>query len=209
MLHLFKKIYLDIDENLNTFKDRVVISKDHGYRISSDLENSFDGKLFYFSLSLDEMIGEDKRFSSFIDMMNNISLKLEERNRPIIIYADKETFLKILISWFKLILKEPKLDACYNFLISYSFKENLFSNGRMRISHINYSFSFEKELFTTLFESITINNLEKQKTRTIERFDIDKKLLENIFIGLFFGIIILAFLIKVFVAYRRSKSSNY
>lgn len=162
MLHLFKKIYLDIDENLNTFKDRVVISKEHGYRVSSDLENSFDGKLFYFSPSLEELIGEDKTFSSFINMIDNINLKLEERNRPIIIYADNETFIKILINWLKLILKEPKVDECYNLLKSYSFKENLFSNGRFRVSHINYSLSFEQELFYSLFETVNFNKLEKE-----------------------------------------------
>jgi hypothetical protein len=162
MLHLFKKIYLDIDENLNTFRDRIVISKNHGYRVSSDLENSFDGKLFYFSLSLEELIGENKTFSSFVDMMNQISLKLEERNKPIVIYSDSENFLKILINWYKLVLKEPKCDECYSLLKSYSFKENLFSNGRMRISHTQYYLNFEKNLFDSLFEIININKTEKE-----------------------------------------------
>lgn len=162
MFHLFKKIYLDIDKNLKTFNDRIVISKNQGFRIASELEESFDGKLFYFSTSLDDLVGDDKQFTSLVDMMNKISMSLEEKGRPITIYADEENFLKLFIFWCKLVLKDAKSEECFRLLKSYCFRENLFSDGRIKISRKNVSLDFEKEIFNSLFETITVDSSEKE-----------------------------------------------
>lgn len=104
MLHLFNKVYLEFDNKINVDLDRVVISNQFGIQMSSDFEKYTYGQLIRYSKTLEELNDE----IVFDDLILELKGHGERTNKKIIVYCDKQNYLKFIASWMKLMM--PNLD---------------------------------------------------------------------------------------------------
>lgn len=105
MIHLFNKTYLDIDKFIDDSQDRIVISAQNGFRMLGRPEPEQYGWLHAYGTNFDEVVGEGKAFSSLYDMLAFCLTKNDTDNRRVIIYCDKDTYMKISALWFKTIFQ--------------------------------------------------------------------------------------------------------
>lgn len=103
MLHLFNKVYLEFDDNIEINFDRVVISEQYGKKMMIELDKVAYGELIKFGLTYDEVIEND--FIAFLEKLRDFS---SQSGKKIIIYCDKTAYKKFTTQWFKGIL--PSLD---------------------------------------------------------------------------------------------------
>lgn len=118
--HLFKEVYLIYEKNVidgGTY--RVVVSKENGYP-----DNVPFTRLLASATSFDELVGEGKQFSTFVDLVNSLSNKYDEVKERINIYVDKEAFVKFSVAWTKTLFESPTADSAYNFVKSYVARAN-------------------------------------------------------------------------------------
>lgn len=135
MFHLFKKVYLDFDDKINMSYDRVICSESYGGKQdAADLSKVFYGELISSTTSIDEMIGEDKQFKTFLELMEALNDRVDQYNNRVFIYCDKETYYKLAIMWLKGILPNCTADNAWKFFKSHIFKEKNFVNSRMSAS---------------------------------------------------------------------------
>lgn len=158
MLHLFKKIYVEVDYKISINQDRIVISDEHGNGMLDVLEKNSDGKLLDFSKKFDDII---VKYGSFVKFMQFVSKEQDKTNKPIIIFADKTAFVQIVSNWYKLIFKNPDAEKSYSLFKSYCFREKLFSSGRLSINKIKSNLDFDKIQFISEFNSAVISNSDK------------------------------------------------
>ena len=100
MLHLFKKVYLEHDDNIDYNFDRIVISELNGVQNWSEIEKISGGRLISYGKNLNNL----NNINSFNDLLNKVNEKTIETNKPVYIYADKDSYYKILSLWYKIIL---------------------------------------------------------------------------------------------------------
>ena len=93
MLHLFKRVYLSIDETLDTSNHRIVISQDYGYPMVTDQTNL--GTLLNYATSLDAVIGPDAAFANYLGFFNYLDGQCDSLDAQLVVYADKDAFVKV------------------------------------------------------------------------------------------------------------------
>lgn len=103
MLHLFNKVYLEFDTNIEINFDRVVISERYGIPMYSQLDKLAYGELIAYGKNYNDVVHND--FSGFIASLKDFG---KQSGKKIIIYCDKEAYKKVIAQWFKSIL--PNLD---------------------------------------------------------------------------------------------------
>ena len=139
MIHLIDKVYLCLDSIIDTNKDRIVVSKENGYQMHEVIDHLSTGILYKYGTSISEVF-ED----SFRKIIEEVIEFSKSRNRPFYIFADKKNLIQIQILWFKLILKSPNVQDCYNIHESNAFRYNLFQKSFYATNtQKNYSTSFE------------------------------------------------------------------
>jgi len=112
MLHLFRKIYLEHDVNIDFNRDRVVVSEKCGVSNWSELEKISTGELISYGTDLNSL----NNISSFLELLNKIKQKTILTNNPVYIYADKKNYYKILSLWYKIILPNATVNDVVNYV---------------------------------------------------------------------------------------------
>jgi len=128
MLHLFSKVYLELDDKIELNLDRVVIGT-NGVAMANDLTGLTQGKLVDYSTTFPE---------SFIDLITKIKVHTDASNKKLVVYADKDNYKKFIVTWFKTIL--PNLDVTtFNKIIELTvFKERVINNTQLQsVSSLN------------------------------------------------------------------------
>ena len=102
MLHLFKEVYLAFDNGTESKYSKVIIS--HNCPAG-------DTNVLFASNSVDDIIGPSKKFPRFLDFVK----ELASLSIPVIVYADKLAYIKIVAAWTSLIFKTNSSDAAFSF----------------------------------------------------------------------------------------------
>jgi hypothetical protein len=156
MLHLFRKIYLEHDVNIDFNRDRVVVSEKCGVSNWSELEKISTGELISYGTDLNSL----NNISSFLELLNKIKQKTILTNNPVYIYADKKNYYKILSLWYKIILPNATVNDVVNYVkIIFDYK-NFWKISRwwnMIDKSITTDVVFDSELLISEYNSLTIN----------------------------------------------------
>jgi hypothetical protein len=103
MFHLASKVYITSDKLIDLNVDRVVISATDGFPIHSELDGILSGKLIAYSTSISELFST--RWLDLLAMVKSLITHSESTGLPVMIYADSESFMHIMVAWYKIILK--------------------------------------------------------------------------------------------------------
>ena len=162
MLHLFNKIYLATDNVIDTNVDRVVISNENGIDTLDSIKAE-QGDLLAYGKSVDEVIGTDKTYSSYINMFNTINTKSSETGKRVTIYADDTAFTKVIAHFYKTIFANPDKTACTDLLENTIFKYNVFSKGRFSRNSGNTDVNHTIDIsnFGADFDAASVDATEK------------------------------------------------
>jgi hypothetical protein len=167
ILHLFKKVYLAFDSEIDLNRQRLIFSEIHGNDISKDLNDFFFGKLHLFSHDIDDLIGQDKQFSDYIDFFDFLNKVQNENDTRIFIYCDVNSYRKIICNWFKIIFESIDVDSAYKILEFNFLKRKLLATRNTSIKTLSFTSNMFEEMletknnFNSYFDSI---NLNQQKT---------------------------------------------
>lgn len=101
MFHLASKVYITSDKLIDLNSDRVVISATSGFPTHSELDGILSGQLIAYSTSVSEMF--TSRWNNLLSMINSLISHCETTELPVIIYADDDAFMHIMVSWYKII----------------------------------------------------------------------------------------------------------
>lgn len=135
MFHLFKKVYLDFDDKISMSNDRIICSKEYGgLQDSADLSKAFYGKVIAKANSIDNLIGKDKQFTTFLNMMESLNDSVDTYGSSVFVYCDKESYYRFAIKWLKIILPSCDSNSAWKFFKSHIFKEKNFVNSRVSAS---------------------------------------------------------------------------
>lgn len=123
MLHLFKRVYLSLDETLDTARHRIVISQDYGHAMGTDETNL--GNLLAFATSIEDIVGAGKTFPTYLDFFNYVNTQHDSLNDVVVLYADRSNFVKIGTNFFKALLPLAQSQDIYRVLSSYAVRQGL------------------------------------------------------------------------------------
>ena len=123
MLHLFKRVYLSLDETLDTANHRVVVSQDYGHPMGTD--ESDLGRLLSYANSIEDLIGSGKAFANYLDFFNYLNAQHDSLNDVLVIYADRSSFVKVGTNFFKALLPLAQLQDIYKILSFYAVRQSL------------------------------------------------------------------------------------
>lgn len=127
MLHLFKRVYLAIDETLDTARHRVIVSQDYGFPMGEGFVAG--GQLLKYADSVDSIIGADNEFSNYLEFFTYLNAQYDTFNDTVIVYADRDSFVKIGTNFFKALLPLAAMQDVYRLLSCYTVRENLLCNN--------------------------------------------------------------------------------
>jgi len=165
MFHLFNKIYLHFDDDINLNYDRVVISELNGVPVFDLLKKSVKGKLIDFKNNF-----EDFNFTNLIETLYNHG---ELSNKKVIVYCDKINYSKFITKWLKLILPNLNLESYKQYIKLLIYKERLIASnieGRYSGSENNNTYWSSYEVFENLdniFKNTIIAEEETIKIRDL------------------------------------------
>lgn len=180
MLHLFNKIYVArdsrvIDKNYN----RIVISKVYGVPINDLVLETHKAELFKYALNLEDLVGEGKEFSSLKDMFSFLLDKTNTTNQPSYIFCDEDTYLKILVTWYKNLLLNASKQDIFAYLNSANVRHYFFDRfARSSINYLDFDFPMEDYTFTQEKFSDIYDNVELDSD--LQKFISDNKSSLNI-----------------------------
>jgi len=161
MLHLFKKVYIEFDTKISIDYDRIVISETCGVPMLDVLDKVSYGELIAHGHTLEDVVGEGAVYSTLLDMLTNLSTRVDSTDTTTIIFADEQTFIKIVATWFKMLLKHVSAKNVYDIIESYVFKEEMFSNSKFSLSSVIADFSradvVELSQFEDIFNSVVFD----------------------------------------------------
>jgi len=123
---LFKRVYLDLDDSIDLNVNRYVISQENGVDLLHDLAGVVHSDLIAFARNLDELIGPDKKYANFLLFLNDVNRKADSYNSRIVIYCDRDTYLKLTSKWIKIILPNATPDDAYGLVSSSMFMTRMF-----------------------------------------------------------------------------------
>lgn len=156
MLHLFKKVYLDFDDNIDINFDRVVISERFGITVWTEIEKLYSGRLFDYGKNLNTL----QSYTSFLDMIVKLSDIVKETNKPIYIYADKDNYYKIISLWYKIILPNASLADIISYVkLNFAYK-NFWKYVRGNKEMSSDNFLFDETKLITEYNAISVDRNE-------------------------------------------------
>jgi hypothetical protein len=161
MLHLFKRVYLELDDAIDLNVDRYVISETNGVGMLNDLDNVVYGKLLGYSKTVGDLIGTDKDFDNLLQFLNRLNNDTATYGK-IIIYCDKVTYMYLSISWLKIILPNLDIDTAYGIVSSNMFQTKMFGTSKYVPFARSYrltqeEFYVSQQEFSAVYSSITID----------------------------------------------------
>lgn len=127
MLHLFKRVYLAVDETLDTARHRLVISQDYGVPMGAGFVTG--GQLLKYTDSVDAVVGSGNDFSNYLEFFTYLNQQHDTLNDAVVVYADRDSFVKIGTNFFKALLPLATVQDIYRLLSCYTVKEHLLCNS--------------------------------------------------------------------------------
>jgi len=127
MLHLFNKVYLEFDHKINVDIDRVVISNQFGVQMSTEFEKYTYGQLIRYSKSLEELNDEIVLDDFILELKGHG----DRTNKKIIIYCDKQNYLKFIASWMNLMMPNLDFDTFKDIANLTIYRERCVSNTQL------------------------------------------------------------------------------
>ena len=163
MLHLFNKIYLEHDDNIELNIDRVVISETNGVAILDSLNKVVQGVLINYNKNLDNV--------NFVDLVKQIHTHGQLTNKKTIVYCDKSNYIKFASKWLKTVLPNLDLNSFLKLSQLTLYKERIITNTQMQsVVPLNLDTLWENlsvENLTSSFNSTTISNEDKQSIKDL------------------------------------------
>lgn len=164
MIHLFKKVYVAVDETVDVNFDRVVISKDLAGNLIHGAEPLVNGNVVHACTTVDDLIPEV--YATWIDFFNALNDYCTNTNKRVMLYLDDESLTKVLVAWYKLILKNPNKESVKDLIKCHAFKFNTFHRSRYSS---NENPVITKEVFTLdaiddIFENMSDFNNDVKDT---------------------------------------------
>lgn len=126
MFHLAHKLYLCHDSLVDVDKNRVVISKENGFKMHEVIQKLSSGTLVMSGKTIEEAIGTQELID-FFDELLKFAIKTD---KPLYIYADKKNMAMLQSAWYKIIFAEPNRNQCERLYNANVFKYNMFFKGR-------------------------------------------------------------------------------
>jgi hypothetical protein len=158
MIHLFKKVYVISDNQINLNHDRVVISEKHGVDLTESLKNVFPGQLLECARNTNELLSKVKTWNYFFDLIDN---RVSNTNKPFMIYCDDDAMIKILIIWFKNLLPNSNKSSIVNLIRGMIFKYNVFFKDRSVLNNLSVDRDILKILnVSPLYEDVSLQTFE-------------------------------------------------
>jgi len=165
MFHLFKRVYLTFSELRDQPGLGIILSSQ---KQAPSLKNLLDSKsLLEYSTSINELLGADKKYPQEIDFFE----PLMHHNRPVVIYADVESFNHLFVLWLKLILKKPDPLAVYNFYKATLFKFKFLHEASYDVPlNVSDDYLLSEEEFKDLFSKTKVTSSEAQITNFVHAY---------------------------------------
>lgn len=184
MLHLFKKIYLEHDANIDFNYDRVVVSELNGVQNWSEIEKISGGQLLSYGKNLDSL----NNINSFKDLLNKVNDQTITTNKPVYIYADKNNYYKILSFWYKIILPNANVNDIVSLVkINFDYKNfwKVSSYWNMVDKNKNNDILFDSEKLLIEYNNLEINRQEYQSfiDNNISNFSVEFLLASYLYNG--------------------------
>jgi hypothetical protein len=182
VFHLFKKVYLESDDVIDVNNDRLVISQTNGVSMLQDLDGVAHGRLIEYARSIDDLVGEGKKYANFLLFLNSLNQYTFTSDRKLIVYVDKENFLKIAITWIKVVLPSATVDDAYTMVSTYQFQTRMFGTS----TYYNYSRSYKttqiedyisQQEFSQVFYQINVDSSVYNGFVNIVKSDLSLELL--------------------------------
>ena len=159
MLHLFNKIYLELDDKIELNYDRVVIGT-CGVPLADRVADVTNGQLLSYSTTYPD---------NFVNFITTIKSFTDTSNKKLIIYADKTNYIKIFVEWIKTIL--PNLDlSSFNKLKDLTvYKERVINNTQLQtVGSLNMTQLWEGLCdLTDTFNNTTISDEQRSSIKSL------------------------------------------
>lgn len=131
MLHLFKRVYLELDNSIDLNVNRYVISKENGGALLNDLQAVVYAQLLDNASTIDELIGPGKKFENFLTFLNELNRQVDVLQSSVVIYCDKEAYLQIACTWLKIVLPNITMDDAYGIVASNLFQTRMLGTSEL------------------------------------------------------------------------------
>jgi hypothetical protein len=125
MLHLFKKVYLDVDSKININEDRIVMSDTMGLPLPSELNGIIvPGLCIASGKTMEKALGPTTLASMLLVAYN----RSQRTGKRVIIYADRVSFDAFVSTWYKTIMPNASAGDIHQMLRLYFYKETVLSD---------------------------------------------------------------------------------
>ena len=131
MLHLFNKVYMTFDDNIDCHNNRYVISAEKGNEMLQELQTTYRGTLLNYSHSINAM---KTKFNGMTGFFNDVRLKSNQLGK-IMIYCDSQAFLELVTIWLKTMLPFADEDAIQKYIDIYLHHERIIANTQLQPTH--------------------------------------------------------------------------
>lgn len=147
MLHLFNKVYLEIDDKIEINLDRVVISNTHGLKLADALTMHSSGVLLSYTT--------DGSAVDYKKLFEDIKAHTDESDKRFFIYCDTENFIRVAAGWLKSVSNIDR--ASFETLINCHIHKERTQQGRNFVSDDQQYVAAVTEYFN-LFDTTTAFN---------------------------------------------------
>jgi len=145
MLHLFNKVYLEIDDRVDINYDRIVISQEYGVPMLEALDRVAYGNLILAAKSISEVEG------GITAILSHAKNSFLATNKTTIIYADRVSYIELAAQWLKNVLPNAGVTNAFNFMKAYLFKDEAFGAFRRASSTLVSHDTLSYDMFTAAY----------------------------------------------------------
>lgn len=150
MFHLFNKVYLSSDCNVDINHDRAVISKEYGVPMYIALDKVCQGELILHAQTVEEAI-QNYNLKGFDELIRVLEQYSTTSGKTLIVYCDDENFLEFVSRWFKRVFKDIDVNSAWVIVESYVTKQKRQQSWR-------YSSS---SMIHNLFEGVSFDSFQE------------------------------------------------
>lgn len=162
MIHLFNKVYLDLDDRISLEYDRAVFGR-YGVGLTSSLEAVTQGVLMYAAKDFPE------DFSSFISDVDAYTSKTGKR---FVVYADLNNFKQFMVAWYKSIFPSASKEHLVQLVNLTVYKERIISNSQLQ-SNSPVGVDTILKSFTDIDKFIDASKVNSNDTKTIKKLGLN------------------------------------
>lgn len=131
MFHLFKRVYLELDDAIDLNVNRIVISKTNGVGLLQDLQAVVYAQLIDTAPTVNDMIGTGKKYENFLTFLNMLNRKCEDLGSSLVVYCDKDAYLQLACTWLKVVLPNVTMDDAYGIVASNLFQTRMLGTSEL------------------------------------------------------------------------------